>query len=201
LGARNGGLGLRRGSGESYDKGVVARCGMDMIRCPRCAREIPDTSRFCRRCGCAIVWRAELLPPVIATPQEAPRKPITLNKPLTQRTLKQKSWRCQGGSAGGGGGLFALLAMGGMICFVNYHAVVRPVRPTPTVNFPTPPTLPMIPRTHISATRVRTTPAPARWMMPPAPPVPSRPPVVIEPPQGPIYWGPYDQPRGRGPGG
>ena len=32
---------------------------MEMIRCPRCAREIPDFSHFCRRCGCAIVWRGQ----------------------------------------------------------------------------------------------------------------------------------------------
>ena len=29
---------------------------MELIRCPRCAKEIPDLSRFCRRCGCSVGW-------------------------------------------------------------------------------------------------------------------------------------------------
>jgi len=27
---------------------------MDMVRCPRCAKQIPSFSRFCGRCGCAV---------------------------------------------------------------------------------------------------------------------------------------------------
>jgi len=165
---------------------------MDMIRCPRCAREIPDTSRFCRRCGCAIVWRAELLPPMPPNPQVAP-KPTTLKPPATPRTIT-----CKGSTTGGGGGLFALLALGGMICFVNYHAVVKPMeRPVPRVNFQTLPKLPAVPPSHYNytSTPVRTAPAPSRWPFP-TPPMPQPPSVRINPPQAPVYWGPYGQPRG-----
>ena len=31
---------------------------MELIRCPQCAKEIPDVSRFCRRCGSAVAWGA-----------------------------------------------------------------------------------------------------------------------------------------------
>ena len=33
---------------------------MELIRCPQCAKEIPDVSRFCRRCGSAVAWGAML---------------------------------------------------------------------------------------------------------------------------------------------
>ena len=165
---------------------------MDMIRCPRCAREIPDTSRFCRRCGCAIVWRAELMPPMPPIPQVAP-KPTTLKPPTTPRTTKPKA--C---TTGGGGGLFALLALGGMVCFVNYHAVMRPVvRPTPRVNVqPAIPRFPTDPPGHFNytATPARGAPGRSPWLVPP-PPMPQPPTVRIGPSQAPIYWGPYDQGR------
>jgi hypothetical protein len=163
---------------------------MDMIRCPRCAREIPDTSRFCRRCGCAIVWRAELMPPMPPIPQVAP-KPTTLKAPVTPRTAKPKA--C---STGGGGGLFALLALGGMVCFVNYHAVVKPMeRPAPRVNFQPIPRFPTDPAHYnYTPTPVRTSPSRSPWLVPP-PPMPQPPSVRINPRQGPIYWSPGNQGR------
>ena len=32
---------------------------MELIRCPRCAKEIPDSSRYCRRCGCTVGWNGD----------------------------------------------------------------------------------------------------------------------------------------------
>jgi hypothetical protein len=84
-----------------------------------------------------------------------------------------------------------------MICFVNYHAVVKPMeRPVPRVNFQPFPKLPAAtpPHYNYTSTPVRTAPAPSRWPFP-APPMPQPPSVRINPPQGPVYWGPYDQRR------
>jgi hypothetical protein len=135
-----------------------------------------------------------MLPPTLPTPLVSQKRPATLKTPATS----SRAARCKASTTGGGGGLFALLALGGMICFVNYHAVLRPVtRPASRVNFqPAIPTLPAIPpaRYNYTSNPSRISPAPARWVIPP-PPMPQPPSVRIDPPQAPIYWGPYDQSR------
>jgi hypothetical protein len=104
---------------------------MDMIRCPRCAREIPDFSRFCRRCGCAIVWRGQIGAATV------PPLPATINRTITLGSPRQTSGvtsppaipvKPSVRTAGSGGaGIFAILAAAGLVCFVNYHAVMRPM--------------------------------------------------------------------------
>jgi len=105
---------------------------MDMIRCPRCAREIPDFSRFCRRCGCAIVWRGQgggaavTIPPIPAQSN----RPTTLGSARQVKTAKPPPNRVKPSvrtSGSGGAGIFAIFAAAGLVCFVNYHAVMRPV--------------------------------------------------------------------------
>ncbi|MDB5323795.1 MAG: hypothetical protein JWN40_5426 [Phycisphaerales bacterium] len=120
---------------------------MEMIRCPRCAREIPDFSRFCRRCGCAIVWRAQILPGMIPPlPPVQANRSTTLHNPRQTKAAKPAKPVVRS-SGGGGAGVFAIFAAAGLVCFVNYHAVMRPVRTTPrsgAVRYesPTIPTLP-----------------------------------------------------------
>jgi hypothetical protein len=103
---------------------------MEMIRCPRCAREIPDFSRFCRRCGCAIVWRAQIAPASIVPPlpHVQAHRVVTLSPPRQAKPAKKPAVRSSGG---GGAGVFAIFAAAGLVCFVNYHAVMRPVMRTP----------------------------------------------------------------------
>jgi hypothetical protein len=120
----------------------------------------------------------------------------TLKASTVQRTVKAKTT-----TTGGGSGLFALLALGGMICFVNYHAVIRPVvRPTPRVNYQ-----PAIPKFapgpqyfNYTGAPARGSSVPPRWVVQP-PPMPQPPSIRIEPSQAPVYWGPYGQ-RGGGRG-
>jgi len=115
---------------------------MEMIRCPRCAREIPDFSRFCRRCGCAIVWRGQIgaaaIPPI---PAQVNRGAVTLGsgrqaKPVTKPPPNRVKPSVRS-SGSGGAGIFAIFAAAGLVCFVNYHAVMRPVS-TPAVRYQLP---------------------------------------------------------------
>jgi hypothetical protein len=114
---------------------------MELIRCPRCAREIPEASRFCRRCGCAIAWR--IGPPnVDVAPPAPPRRPPTVEKPLAKRVPVRV---CKT-SSGGGSGIFTLLAVAVFIFFARYHATTRPMTPrTPAA--PMLPQQPAFPRT------------------------------------------------------
>jgi hypothetical protein len=124
---------------------------MEMIRCPRCAREIPDFSHFCRRCGCAIVWRGQFsgaaagVPPVV----EQPYRPTTLGSGRQVKAVKaspparvKPSVRSSGS---GGAGIFAILAAAGLVCFVNYHAVMRPVSTPARVRYQQIPAMPEMP--------------------------------------------------------
>jgi hypothetical protein len=122
---------------------------MEMIRCPRCAREIPDSSRFCRRCGCAIVWRTQRVPAaaVAFPPAVQPSRPATLNTPR-QATPASNPKPTVRSSGSGGAGVFAIFAAAGLVCFVNYHAVMRPMRPptrTGTVRYESSPATPVFP--------------------------------------------------------
>lgn len=40
-----------------------------LIRCPRCWKHVPDTSKFCRRCGSALVRAAPVPPPPLERPR------------------------------------------------------------------------------------------------------------------------------------
>jgi len=150
---------------------------MDMIRCPRCAREIPDFSRFCRRCGCAIVWRGQAggaavtIPPIPAQFNRA----TTLGSARQVKAAKltssppnrvKPSVRTAGS---GGAGIFAIFAAAGLVCFVNYHAVMRPVS-KPAVRYQTLPPMPVMPPETEDVSSPFTTPSAA----PPSYPVPLR---------------------------
>ena len=62
-----------------------------LVRCPRCWKRVPETSRYCRRCGCALTS---------ATPPPLPHS---------------KSNAAAAGEGGGLAALLGLLMMGGMI--------------------------------------------------------------------------------------
>ena len=120
---------------------------MEMIRCPRCAREIPDFSRFCRRCGCAIVWRGQFGAPAIpAVPPVAlqPSRPTTLGSSRQVKAVKSPAARVKPSvrSGSGGAGIFAIFAAAGLVCFINYHAVMRPVSAPTRVRYQQVPPMP-----------------------------------------------------------
>jgi hypothetical protein len=81
-----------------------------------------------------------------------------------------------------------------MICFVNYHAVMRPVaRPATRVNVqPALPQFPPAPRYFNYTGAPARTPSGRHWVVPP-PPMPQPRSIRVNPPQAPVYWGPYDQ--------
>ena len=95
---------------------------MELIRCPRCAREIPEASRFCRRCGCAIAWRIGP-PPDVAPLPTPPRRSTTVEKPVARRVPVTA---CRT-SSGGGSGIFTLFAVAVFIFFARHHATMRPM--------------------------------------------------------------------------
>jgi hypothetical protein len=153
---------------------------MEMIRCPRCAREIPDFSRFCRRCGCAIVWRGQIGAAAAAAAVAVPPIPtqvnraITLGSSLQAKPVKPPPARVKPSvrsSGSGGAGIFAIFAAAGLVCFVNYHAVMRPVSTPPRVRYQQIPAMPEMPaeREEVSSPFV-VPPLPA----PPSYPVPLR---------------------------
>lgn len=128
---------------------------MDLIRCPRCAKEIPDASRFCRRCGCALSWRtphltATILPPLPPPPMPFPRaaqtKPASAaveQSPARRTVTRRTPAKC----GGGGGGLIAVLGIGATMAFLNAQRAAHrypatPATPAPTISpyrFPTSP--------------------------------------------------------------
>lgn len=133
---------------------------MEMIRCPRCAREIPDFSRFCRRCGCAIVWRGQIgaatIPAFSNQSFGAAAPTTTLKKPRETCATRAKAPTVRS-SGGGGAGVFAIFAAAGLVCFVNYHAVLRPVpapvRSTPAYQTPAFPEVTTVPPSYSAPMR------------------------------------------------
>jgi hypothetical protein len=182
---------------------------MDMIRCPRCAKEIPDVSRFCRRCGSAVAWRAAM-PPVIAPPPPLARmnRATTLTSP---RPAQRESIITAGRKSNSvsGAGAFAILAAVGLVCFVNVNvrrAVSLPATPAPRiVRYPLPaqsPALPALPRTPRRVSPPVSYPIPLRSNAPAGsirPPLPPSPPpgsiIIVEPPAAPWQWDEDEQER------
>lgn len=55
---------------------------MELIRCPRCAKEVPAISQFCRRCGYTIAWNIATAPsPKVAPSQRPVARPIAVVPP------------------------------------------------------------------------------------------------------------------------
>jgi hypothetical protein len=105
---------------------------MDLIRCPRCAKEVPGSSQFCRRCGYTIAWNlstAHVAPPrapCIAKPSPVqPRAARRTPPPTPSRPRKS--------------GILAVLAIFGAVYFFSHVALrTRPVSttPLPNIHFP-----------------------------------------------------------------
>jgi hypothetical protein len=186
---------VRSGGGPMIE-GRCSEVSMEMIRCPRCAKEIPDVSRFCRRCGSAIAWRPAVPPAVIPALPQWGNQARTLTPPRPARRAPAAVTSGQKTGGGSGAGAFAILAAVGMVCFVNHQvrrAVLLP--PTPnTVRYQSPalPALPAPPRPPRVSPPV-SYPIPLRSNTPGAvrPPVPPSPPgsvIVIQPPTAPWPW-------------
>jgi hypothetical protein len=153
---------------------------MDMIRCPRCAREIPDFSRFCRRCVCAIVWRgqvgAAVTIPTIPAQSDRPTmlgsaRQVKTAKPASPPPTRVKPSVRTAGS--GGAGIFAIFAAAGLVCFVNYHAVMRPMS-APRVRYPQTPSMRAMPAEPEEVSSPFVAPLPPPSYPPPSYPVPLR---------------------------
>ena len=107
---------------------------MELIRCPRCAKEVPANSQFCRRCGYTIAWNIATAP----SPQVAPKakplaKPVAAippraaHRPTPPTPSKPRK-----------GGIFGVLAiLGAIIFFSNITRRSNFVPPpSPHYNFP-----------------------------------------------------------------
>lgn len=154
---------------------------MELIRCPRCAKEVPATSQFCRRCGYTIAWNIATAPsPKIAPSQRPFAKPVAAvpppraaHRPAPPTPSKPRK--------SGIFGIFAIL--GAIICFSNLSLRSKPYSPprlntypSYTPSFNTTPTY--SPPTYYTPRSNSTT------IMPPYAPHPI---VVPEPPQPPRY--------------
>ena len=158
---------------------------MELIRCPRCAREIPDSSRFCRRCGCAIVWRNQTTALVAPVPAAGfPTEPMRQSRPTTTAAGRPKTPPTRRSGGGGGAGVFAIFAAAGLFFFVNYHVAMRPAmapRPAPVVTPFSPP-----------GVQWRSS---AQWRtVPPAPPAPPGTTMWLDEPES-ASWDAYDRVR------
>jgi hypothetical protein len=181
---------------------------MEMIRCPRCAKEIPDVSRFCRRCGSAVAWRAAMPGVVVPPPRERVNRATTLMTVTTPRATRKESIITAGRkpNSGSGAGAFAILAAVGMVCFVNLQvrrgislpatAVPTPMPHTVRYPLPAPPRAPRISPPVSYPIPLRST-APTGAVRPPLPPSPpSGSIIIIEPPAAPWQWDDEEQ-QGR----
>jgi hypothetical protein len=108
---------------------------MDIVRCPRCAKEVPDASRFCRRCGCSLAFRSATFTAPVVPPEIPPLPPLphlydnrrgggvaaatVTRRPATRRTPPQAK-----NASGGGGGVVVLLGIGA--AFMLAQSSVRP---------------------------------------------------------------------------
>jgi len=107
---------------------------MELIRCPRCAKEVPATSQFCRRCGYTIAWNIATAPsPKIAPIQRPVAKPVAAippraaHRPAPPTPSKPRK--------SGIFGIFAIL--GAIICFSNLSLRSKPYAPpAPSYKFP-----------------------------------------------------------------
>lgn len=134
----------------------VPRCGMELIRCPQCAKEIPDVSRFCRRCGSVVAWGASTLTatstatPWAGLPRSAwdahrpPQNPA--NPPSSRNRYRSPSRPPLPQAKRGGGSAWAASAMIGAATFMFVSHIHRA-----TIG-------PMISPPPVPAERIRTSP-------------------------------------------
>ena len=173
---------------------------MEMIRCPRCAKEVPDVSRFCRRCGSALAWRTTLSPSVLIpsfSQRDNPARTLIPPRPARKAQAAMTTTTTRKTCAGDGSGAFALLAAVGMLFFLKSFAlrtVSLPPSPPSSVRyqFPALPALPSSSRPPRVSPPV-SYPIPLRSNTPGAvsPPLPPGPPgsiIVVEPPAAPWPW-------------
>jgi hypothetical protein len=109
---------------------------MELVRCPRCAKEIPDVSRFCRRCGCALsrYGAAAMTMGVMGGPAVAGPAAVTLgNTRAATRSSTAAAAPTKAQRRASGGGAFLLLAVMGVgVAFrmtVTPHALTSPTPP------------------------------------------------------------------------
>ena len=110
---------------------------MELVRCPRCAKEIPDVSRFCRRCGCALsrygsvgVAAAVMTMP-IACSAPALSWPTGMSAAAPARTAARKT-------TGSGRGAFVLLGVMGAGLAFRTMVAPHPIRaPEPVLEYRT----------------------------------------------------------------
>jgi len=138
---------------------------MELIRCPRCAKELPSSSQFCRRCGYTIAWNVATVPPPAVAPP--PIRTAISARPATPLPRPARKTAPPTPTNPRKGGVFALVAifaaLFGFFRVANRQiSAPTPIRSTPTYTYPTypPPYTPM--------TR-GLTPFPQVPPMPPAP--------------------------------
>jgi hypothetical protein len=149
---------------------------MDLIRCPQCAKEIPDVSRFCRRCGSAVAWgaTATAVTSWAGLPRSAWDAARDARPPAVKRNYSDKS-QCV---KRGGGSAWAASAMIGVAAFMVvshvHRATIGPmIAPRPAVRVspvrtPTPPPQLIYPRSAVNAGDRRFY-GPAPVVVPPTP--------------------------------
>jgi hypothetical protein len=125
---------------------------MQSIRCPRCAKEVPEESVFCRRCGCALSHRgsgAPAMPPPVIPPLTPPVRtksggasvkvappppPVVPPPPPTRVTPAKRPGAKKSG--GGGGGIVVVLGVIAGVAFFSNKLKPKPVPPpTPVFNW------------------------------------------------------------------
>jgi hypothetical protein len=173
---------------------------MELIRCPRCAKEIPDVSRFCRRCGASMGWGlAEGMSPAWSdssgagvfadVPVTLASKPELPPKPKWEPADLPKRRKIEPKRNNGGGACAASIMIGvaAMTFFAHVHRMAtRPVAaPAPVVS----PRLIYPPQFQTSPAM----PAPMRgvsrgipddaidWRFAPPPPPTPAPPLIVRP--------------------
>jgi hypothetical protein len=137
---------------------------MELMRCPRCEKEIPDVSRFCRRCGCALsrygsVGAAAAVVMTMPVARAAPALswPAGMSAASPAHTAAKKT-------TGSGRGAFVLLGvMGTGLAFRTLVAPQAVSRPEPVLEY----------RTSV----IEATPRYSNWggtrvVLPPNPPAP-----------------------------
>jgi hypothetical protein len=108
---------------------------VETIRCPRCAKELPDHSVFCRRCGCALARRVppqQLMPPIIppiAPPTARVQASVQVTPPPPAPRPAKKS--------SSGPGIVVILGVIAAVAFFNSRLSVKKpaIAPKPLPTF------------------------------------------------------------------
>lgn len=107
---------------------------LDLIRCPRCAKQIPTVSRFCRRCGCATLMSIPLPPPPPIPARVVPPVPSHLVRTPARRTARPTPARQSGGAVPWALVVFALF-MGMNLLRSSRSVHTSPAQPVPAVRW------------------------------------------------------------------